>query len=218
MSSSMIHESTDKWPSKEDDEYKVPPPLSTYGFQKLATHYFCKGAWEQYKLPYTLVVPFNAIGTGELRAKCDSDIYSGNIKLALSHVVPDLAQKILKGQDPLHILGKGNQIRHYTYGGDLAKGIVLAMESEKAKNESFNIAIEKGHTVTELAAAIWKKIKGDKPLKFVHDKAFTYDVQKRVPDVAKAKKILNFEAKTPLEESLDEIIPWIEKQIELGTI
>ena len=42
----------------------------------------------------------------------------------MSHVVPDLVQKVLKGQDPLHILGDGNQVRHYTYGGDLAAGIV----------------------------------------------------------------------------------------------
>ena len=49
---------------------------------------------------------------------------SGNVKLAMSHVVPDLVQKVVKGQDPLHILGDGNQVRHYTYGGDLARGIV----------------------------------------------------------------------------------------------
>ncbi|MFH1283739.1 MAG: NAD-dependent epimerase/dehydratase family protein [bacterium] len=218
MSSSMIHESTNKWPAMEGDEYKIPPPRSTYGFQKLACHYYCQGAWEQYKLPYTLVVPFNAIGIGEVRAKSDSEVYSGNVKLALSHVVPDLVQKIVKGQDPLHILGKGNQIRHYTYGGDLAKGIVATLENEKANNEEFNIAVQKGHTVKELAEVIWKKIKGDKPLKFVHDKPFEYDVQKRVPDVDKAKKLLGFEAKTSLEKTLDEVIPWIEKQIKLGTI
>ena len=40
----------------------------------------------------------------------------------MSHVVPDLVQKVLKGQDPLHILGDGTQVRHYTYGGDLARG------------------------------------------------------------------------------------------------
>ena len=50
------------------------------------------------------------------------DVPSGNIQLAMSHVVPDLVQKVLKGQDPLHILGDGNQVRCYTYGGDLARG------------------------------------------------------------------------------------------------
>ena len=65
---------------------------------------------------------------------------SGNVKLALSHVVPDLVLKVLKGQDPLHILGEGNQVRHYTYGADLAHGIRLAMESPKAVNEDFNLS------------------------------------------------------------------------------
>ena len=50
----------------------------------------------------------------------------------MSHVVPDLVQKVLKGQDPLHILGDGRQVRHYTYGGDLARGIRLAIESPAA--------------------------------------------------------------------------------------
>ena len=65
---------------------------------------------------------------------------SGNVKLALSHVVPDLVLKVLKGQDPLHILGEGNELRHYTYGGDLARGIRLAIESPQAANDDFNIS------------------------------------------------------------------------------
>ena len=85
-----------------------PPPISTYGFQKLASEYFAKGAWEQYELPYTIVRPFNCVGIGERRALRDTDIMSGNVKLALSHVVPDLVLKVLKGQDPLHILGDGD--------------------------------------------------------------------------------------------------------------
>ena len=45
-----------------------------------------------------------------------------------------------------------------------------------------------------------------------------YDVQKRVPDVSKAKEILGVECNTSLEEALDEIIPWIKKQMEIGGI
>ena len=75
--------------------------------------------------PYTILRPFNCVGIGESRALGDVEIDSGNVKLAMSHVVPDLVQKVLKGQDPLHILGEGDQVRHYTYGGDLARGIVL---------------------------------------------------------------------------------------------
>jgi UDP-glucose 4-epimerase len=219
MSSSMVFESTDRWPSKEGDERLVPPPLSSYGFQKLAVEYFAHAAWDQYQLPFTILRPFNCVGIGESRALGDVDIDSGNVKLAMSHVVPDLVQKIVKGQDPLHILGSGDQVRHYTYGGDLARGIVLSLDHPAARNNDFNISTANGHTVTQLAETIWHKIKGaDVPLRLVHDPGFEHDVQKRIPDVSKAKELLGFEAKTTLDDMLDEVIPWIVNAVDEGTI
>lgn len=218
VSSSMVYESTDLYPTPEGEERRCPPPQSTYGFQKLATEYFAQGAWEQYELPYTIVRPFNCVGTGERRALCDREIMSGNVKLAMSHVVPDLVQKVLKGQDPLHILGDGNQVRHYTYGGDLARGIRLAIESPEATNQDFNLSTAVSTTVRELAELVWAKINEDRPLRIVSDDPYSYDVQKRVPDVEKARRVLGFEAETSLADALDEIIPWIRTQIELGGI
>lgn len=218
LSSSMVFESTNVYPTPENILSQTPPPKSTYGFQKLSSEYFCKGAWEQYKLPYTILRPFNCVGTGEKRAKTEIEVKSGNIKLAMSHVVPDLVQKVLQGQDPLHILGRGNQIRCYTYGGDLAKGIVKATFSPKAINEDFNLSTDEQTTVLQLAKAIWRKVNNNKPFRYVSDKAFVYDVQKRVPDTTKAKRMLDFEAKTTLDEMLNEVIPWIKKQIQLGGI
>jgi UDP-glucose 4-epimerase len=219
LSSSMVFESTDHWPSAEGDERKVPPPLSSYGFQKLAVEYFAIAAWDQYKLPYTILRPFNCVGIGESRALGDVEIESGNVKLAMSHVVPDLVQKVFKGQDPLHILGEGSQVRHYTYGGDLARGIVECVESDKTVNDDFNLSTAESTTVLELAELIWTKIKGpDVPFRYVSDAAFEYDVQKRVPSVEKAKRIVGFEATTSLSEMLDEVIPWIEQAIQNGTI
>ncbi|MGH7203244.1 MAG: NAD-dependent epimerase/dehydratase family protein [Candidatus Levyibacteriota bacterium] len=218
VSSSMVFESSDIFPTPESALSSTPPPKSTYGFQKLATEYFAKGAWEQYKLPYTIIRPFNCVGIGESKALGGKEIKSGNVTLAMSHVIPDLVQKVLKGQDPLHLLGDGNQVRCYTYGKDIARGIVKAMPSTKAKNEDFNISTETATSVLELAKLIWKKIHGDKPFRYVSDKPFVYDVQKRIPDVTKAKKVLGFTATTSLDSMLDEIIPWIEKQIKIGKI
>jgi nucleoside-diphosphate-sugar epimerase len=218
MSSSMVYESTEHWPSVEGDQRKVPPPLSSYGFQKLAVEYFAIAAWDQYQLPYTICRPFNCVGIGERRALSDHEVKSGNVTLALSHVVPDLVQKVVKGQDPLHILGDGNQVRHYTYGGDLARGIITAMTHPAALNEDFNLSTAASTTVTELAEAIWGKLKGDAPLTLVSDDPFEHDVQKRVPDVTKAREVLGFEATTSLDEMLDEVVPWIEKAVVDGTI
>ncbi|HOG50330.1 MAG TPA: NAD(P)-dependent oxidoreductase [Lentisphaeria bacterium] len=219
ISSSMVYESTDKYPSQEGDERRIPPPLSTYGFQKLACEYYAQGAWEQYGLPYTIIRPFNCVGTGEKRALCDREIQSGNVKLAMSHVVPDLVQKVLKGQNPLHILGSGNQVRHYTYGGDLARGIRLCIESPNAVNEDFNLSTPVSTTVLELARLVWRKIRGtDEDFQIVSDEPYRYDVQKRIPSVEKAQRLLGFSADTSVESILDEVIPWIRTQIENGGI
>ena len=211
ISSSMAYGSTDRWPSVEGDELTIPPPPSSYGFQKLAVEFWARAAWDQYKVPYTIVRPFNAVGVGETRALGDVEQESGNVKLALSHVVPDLIQKVLKGQDPLHILGDGSQVRCYTHGSDLARGIIACMTSEAARNEDFNISVQQPTTVLELADAIWHKIKGaDVPLRVTNDEPFAHDIQKRIPSVDKARTLLGFEATTTLDQMLDELIPWIE--------
>ncbi len=218
ISSSMVFESTEVFPTPEGEQLKCPPPKSTYGFQKLACEYYAKGAWEQYGLPYTIIRPFNVIGVGEKRAISDREVMSGNIKLAMSHVVPDLVQKVLLGQDPLRILGDGNQVRCYTYGGDVARGIRLCIESDLAMNEDFNLSSPVPTTVLQLAKGIWVKIHGSKPFRYVSDKPYKYDVQRRIPSVEKAKRLLKFEATTTLGYSLDEIIPWVKKQIQIGGI
>jgi UDP-glucose 4-epimerase len=219
LSSSMVYESATVFPTPEGAQLTSPPPISTYGFQKLASEYFAKGAWEQYRLPYTILRPFNCVGIGERRAVRDTDVMSGNVKLALSHVVPDLVLKILKGQDPLHILGDGSQVRHYTYGGDLAHGIRLAMESPRAVNEDFNLSTARSTTVLELAACIWAKVHGpDRPFRTISDPPFEHDVQLRVPDVRKAADVLGFEATTSLESMLDEVVPWIGAEVAAGRL
>lgn len=219
MSSSMVFESTPSWPSHEGQEREIPPPISSYGFQKLAVEYFARAAWDQYGLPYTIVRPFNCVGVGEQRALSDVEVLSGNVKLAMSHVVPDLVQKVLKGQDPLYILGDGSQVRHYTYGGDLARGIATAIEHPDALNEDFNLSTDVSTTVLELADLIWSKIRGpEDPLRWISDDPFEHDVQRRVPATEKAREVLGFEATTTLDEMLDEVIPWVRAALDDGRI
>ena len=209
LSSSMVFENTDIYPTPESDIVNTPPPSSTYGFQKLASEYFAKGAWEQYQLPYTIIRPFNCVGVGEEEALGSDQVTSGNIKLMMSHVLPDLVNKILKGQNPLHILGSGNQVRCYTNGKDIARGIRLAIESEQAINEDFNISTPIPTTVLQLAEVIWKKINGDEPFSYVSEDPFMYDVQQRVPDVSKAERILGFTTEISLEDSVEEVVQWM---------
>ena len=218
LSSSMVFESTTHWPSKEGDERLIPPPISSYGFQKLAVEYFARAAWDQYRLPYTILRPFNCVGIGEKKAIRNKEIKSGNVALAMSHVVPDLIQKVLKGQDPLHILGSGHQVRCYTYGGDLAIGIISSLESTKTLNNDYNLSTTEETTVITLAEKIWKKIHGNhKEFRFVTEQSYLYDVQRRIPSVEKAYRDFGFEAKTTLDDMLDEVIEWIRFAINNGS-
>jgi nucleoside-diphosphate-sugar epimerase len=219
ISSSMVYENASTFPTPEGAQFRSPPPSSTYGFQKLAVEYYAQGASEQYGLPFTIARPFNCVGIGERRAKSDVEVLSGNVRLAMSHVVPDLVQKVLKRQDPLHLLGDGEQVRHYTYGGDLARGIRLCIEHPAAVNEDFNLSTACSTTVLELAELIWRKIHSEsRPFHYVCDEPFEYDVQRRIPDVRKARRLLGFEAATTLDQVLDEVIPWIAEQVEAGVI
>jgi len=208
LSSSMVYESTGEYPTPEGAERRCAPPRSTYGFQKLACEYFAQGALEQYGLPYTIARPFNCVGVGERQARW-AGAPEGNARLAMSHVVPDLIEKAVKGQDPLHVLGRGDQVRHYTYGGDLARGLRLCVEHPAAENQDFNLSTAQGHTVLEVAEAIWRRVRPGEPFRFVSDDPFPYDVQRRVPSVAKARELLGFEATTGLEAILDEVVPWV---------
>ena len=209
LSSSMVFENTELYPTPETEVNIAPPPSSTYGFQKLASEYFAKGAWEQYKLPYTIVRPFNCVGVGEEKALGESEVTSGNIQLMLSHVLPDLINKIKSGQDPVHILGSGDQIRCYTNGRDIGRGIRYVIENENAINEDFNISIATPTSVLELAELVWNKINPGKEFRYVSDDPFEYDVQKRVPDVTKAKNLLGYEAEIGLSESIDEVMEYL---------
>ena len=209
ISSSMVYEETSVFPTPENEVSWCLTPSSSYGRQKLVCEWWAKAAYEQYKIPYTIVRPFNAVGVGEDKALGDSEITSGNIKLMLSHVLPDLVNKCLQGQNPLHILGDGKQIRCYTNGKDIARGIRLAMESPNTINDDFNISVEQPTSVLELAEKVWNKINPDKPFEYICDEPFEYDVRIRQPSIEKSKKLLKFEANISLDDSIQEVIDYM---------
>lgn len=203
LSSSMVFESTDSFPSKETDLKKIPPPVSAYGFSKLVGEWYCQAFHDQFGLNYTVIRPFNAYGINEAPGE----------EVGYAHVIPDLIKKILSGQYPLELLGNGKQTRCFTHVSDIAKGIILAMESQKAENEDFNVGSEKEITMLELAKLLWKKCKVNKPFKVKFVTGFKYDIKKRVPSSKKARKILGWKQEKKLEEELPKVIEWVKVRV-----
>lgn len=199
LSSSMVFESTKSFPSKEEDLAKIPPPVSAYGFSKLVGEWYCKAFFDEFGLNYTIVRPFNAYGINE----------SPGEEVGYAHVIPDLIKKILSGQYPLELLGDGSQTRCFTHVSDIARGIILAMESEKAINEDFNLGSEREIKMIDLARLLWKKCQMDKHFKAKFVSGFKYDIRRRVPSSKKAEKILGWKPKIKLEKELPIIIEWV---------
>lgn len=203
ISSSMVFESTKKFPSKEKDITRIPPPLSAYGFSKLTGEWYCQAFQKEFGLNYSICRPFNAYGINEAPGK----------EVGYAHVIPDLIKKVLANQYPLEILGDGQQTRCFTHVKDLAEGIIAVMESKKAINEGFNISNFQETKIIELAQMIWKLCKKNKKFKVKFVPSFTHDIKRRVPDVSKMKKLLNWESKIKLEKGLPEIISWLRKKL-----
>ena len=200
VSSSMVFERAELFPTPEDYLPRCPVPISAYGFSKLTGEVYCRAAHDEHGLAYTICRPFNAYGPGELP---DSEP-------GIAHAVPDLIRKVLSGQHPLEIFGSGEQTRTLTHVQDIAEGIVTAMGSPAGLNEDFNISASRELTIAEIARIVWEAC-GEDPQGFAlkHLPSFQVDVQRRWPSVEKARELLGWEARTDLEEGIAATVRWL---------
>jgi nucleoside-diphosphate-sugar epimerase len=203
VSSSMVFERAELFPTPEDYLPQCPVPLSAYGFSKLTGEVYCRAAHEEHGLPYTICRPFNAYGPGEV-----PDDEPG-----IAHAVPDLIRKVLAGQRPLEIFGSGEQTRTLTHVDDIADGLVAAMSSPAGLNEDFNISASRELNVAEIARIVWEACGAD-PKKFAlkHLPTFAVDVQRRWPSVEKARRLLGWEARIEVEEGVASTVRWLRER------
>ena len=129
----------------------------------------------------------------------------------MAHVIPDLVKKMLDGQNPLEILGDGNQTRCFTHVRDIAEAIPLVLTNERALNEDFNLGSDREISIKVLAFMLHRMIRPDLSFEFRTVLSHTFDVSRRVPNVTKAKKILGWTATISLEEGLPEVLEWLRK-------
>jgi UDP-glucose 4-epimerase len=200
VSSSMVFERAELFPTPEDYLPRCPVPVSAYGFSKLTGEVYCRAAHEEHGLPFTICRPFNAYGPGEVPDE----------EPGIAHAVPDLIRKVLSGQLPLEIFGSGEQTRTLTHVDDIADGLVVAMSSPAGLNEDFNISAARELTVAEIAKIVWEAC-GRDPEKFAleHLPSFAVDVQRRWPSVEKARELLGWEARIGVEEGIAATVDWL---------
>ncbi len=167
----------------------------TYAVSKLAGEHMAHAYHDEFGLPTVSVRPFNIYGPGQ--------IGGGAIRAFI--------EAALAGRD-LTIHGDGSQIRAWTYVDDMVEGLLLALEHAAAVGESFNIGNPRSAvTIFDLAQRI-KRISGAtgaitfQPLHYV-------DVELRIPNAAKARELLGFDARVELDEGLERTIAWYREQL-----
>lgn len=205
VSSSMVFENAQQFPTSENYLPKCPVPTSAYGFSKLAGERWVRAAHEEHGLAFTICRPFNAYGPGEL-----PDDEPG-----IAHLVPDLIRKCLalpNDETPLPIFGDGTHTRTLTHVDDIADGIARSMASPGGLNEDFNISANRELTVAEIAEIVWEAC-GRDPRHFSLEPGTTFevDVVRRWPDVSKAATVLGWRAQIPLEEGIAETADWLSR-------
>jgi UDP-glucose 4-epimerase len=200
VSSSMVFERAEVFPTPEDYLPSCPVPISAYGYSKLTGEVYCRAAHQEHGFPFTICRPFNAYGPGEV-----PDTEPG-----IAHAVPDLINKVLAGQRPLEIFGSGEQTRTLTHVDDIADGVVAAMASPAGLGEDFNISASRELTVAEIARIVWEAC-GEDPEELVleHLPTFEVDVQRRWPSVEKARELLGWQAQIGVEDGIAATVRWL---------
>jgi UDP-glucose 4-epimerase len=207
VSSSMVFERAEQFPTTEAYLPDCPPPRSAYGWSKLAGEVYCRAAHDEFDLPFTICRPFNAYGPGEL-----PDDEPG-----IAHAVPDLLRKSLERMRPLPIFGSGEQTRTLTHVSDIADGIVTAMAHPNGLNEDFNISAQEELTVAQIARLCWEAAGNDAAdLELEHVPPFEIDVQRRWPSVEKAERLLGWRARIGVEEGIAATAAWLREQEGVG--
>lgn len=200
ISSSMVYERCSFHPSSEDMAMESLIPLTAYGLSKVVGERLVQAFSEQYGMKYVIWRPFNIITPYE----------EGEEVQGMSHVFSDFIRNIVElKRNPVPIIGSGEQVRCFTWIGDVAAAIADFSFDEKTDNEVFNLGNQEPVTVRDLALLINETAKQmslarpeSRELAFETTSEYGDDVMTRVPDTAKAEGLLGWKARIGLRESV----------------
>lgn len=122
-------------------------------------------------------------------------------------VVVTFIKQILAGQ-PLTVFGDGKQTRSFCYIDDLIEGLLKMAFSDKARGEVFNLGNPREYSILELAQTILNLT--GVGLQLTHEPLPEDDPTRRCPDISRAKKLLGWEPKLPLDKGLRKTIEYFQ--------
>jgi len=152
---------------------------------------------------------FHDINTGIVRI---FNTYGPRMRLDDGRVIPNFTQQALR-KEPLTIYGTGEQTRSFCFVDDLIKGIIELLLSDI--HIPVNIGNPNEISILELAYLVNKKLENQDNIEHLDGNVAGVDPVRRKPDISRAQKFLNWEARISLPHGLDLTIPYFRKRLEL---
>ena len=126
-----------------------------------------------------------------------------------THAIIALIRRAINKEDPYVIWGSGLQDRDFTYVSDIVSGTLEAAE-KITDGRAVNIGTSKRYNMIELTNMIFNIVKW-KPKKIKFDTSKPEGVKSRALDITRAKKVMGWSPKYPLQKGLEETISWYKK-------
>ena len=180
-------------------------PISPYGVSKLVGERYLEAFHASYGLATVSLRYFNVFGLRQ------------NPNAEYAAVVPRFIAATLAGE-PVTIFGDGEQVRDFTFVGDVVSANLLAAAAPRsAWGGAFNVAYGQRHSINELIGAVHALIPGEHPAP-IHDPPRPGDVRTSQADASLARGVLGFRPEGSFEEGLASTVAWFSERRDAGDL
>lgn len=199
-STSEVYGKNEKVPFSEDDDRTLGPTTKSrwsYAASKELDEFLALAYHKAANLPVVVLRFFNTVGARQ----------RGHYGM----VVPRFVRWALKGET-IQVYGDGDQQRCFANVNDVVEAVIRLGESEAANGEVFNIGSNEEISIRGLAERVITRTGSPSDIKLIpYDQAYETgfeDMRRRIPDVAKIKRVTGWEPTTTLDQTIDQIIAY----------
>ena len=186
-SSSSVYGINSKVPFAEDD--KISQPISPYAATKAAGELLCHTYSHLYPIRTVCLRFFTVYGARQR---------------------PDLAihkfARLISDNKPIEMFGDGTTRRDYTFVDDIIQGVRAAIDYRETPHEIFNLGESDTVELRELITLLEKNL--DQKAVIERQPMQPGDVPQTFADITKARKLLDYNPTTKIEEGIRKFVEW----------
>jgi UDP-glucose 4-epimerase len=204
-STSEVYGKTSKVPFSEADDLVLGPTHKgrwSYACSKALDEFLALAHWREKQLPVVIVRLFNTVGPRQ----------TGRYGM----VLPTFVRQALQAH-PITVYGDGTQSRSFTHVSDAVQALIQLMQHPGAVGEVFNIGSEEEITILELARLVKAMTNSRSEICHIpYDEAYEEgfeDMQRRVPDIGKIKRLINFQPSQCIEEIVNDVVAYVRREM-----